>query len=137
MQSHQADVLGYRWNCDLDGRLPIDNSQVERLMTRISIGRKNWLFTGSLRKGIRNASLMSLVASALRMELDVSMYLESIITHRLRGTAKLEELLPDRWRANHPEAIREYREQERRDKAVVASVQAAKRQARRELRKKK
>ena len=71
------------------------------------------------------------------MELDVSMYLESIITHRLRGTAKLEELLPDRWRANHPEAIREYREQERRDKAVVASVQAAKRQARRELRKKK
>jgi hypothetical protein len=120
-----------------DGRLPIDNNQVERLMKRIAIGRKNWLFIGSLRAGIRNASLMSLVARALRMELDVSMYLESIITHRLRGTAKLEELLPDRWRANHPEAIREYREQERRDKAVVASVQAAKRQARRELRKKK
>jgi hypothetical protein len=82
-------------------------------------------------------SLMSLVASALRMELDVSMYLESVITHRLRGTAKLEELLPDRWRANHPEAVREYREQERRDKADVASVQAAKRRSRGELRKKK
>ncbi len=98
---------------------------------------KNWLFIGSLRAGIRNASLLSLVASALRMELDVSMYLESIITHRLRGTAKREELLPDRWRANHPEAVREYREQERRDKADVASVQAAKRRARSELRKKK
>jgi hypothetical protein len=120
-----------------DGRLPIDNNQVERLMKRIAIGRKNWLFIGSLRAGIRNASLMSLVASALRMELDVSMYLESIITHRLRGTAKLEELLPDRWRANHPEAVREYREQERRDKADVASLQAAKRRARSELRKKK
>jgi hypothetical protein len=120
-----------------DGRLPIDNNQVERLMKRIAIGRKNWLFIGSLRAGIRNASLMSLVASALRMELDVSMYLESVITHRLRGTAKLEELLPDRWRANHPEAVREYREQERRDKADVASVQAAKRRARSELRKKK
>jgi len=78
-----------------------------------------------------------LVASALRMELDVSMYLESVITHRLRGTAKLEELLPDRWRAHHPEAVREYREQERRDKADVASLQAAKRRARSELRKKK
>jgi hypothetical protein len=120
-----------------DGRLPIDNNQVERLMKRIAIGRKNWLFIGSLRAGIRNASLMSLVASALRMELDVSMYLESVITHRLRGTAKLEELLPDRWRANHPEAVREYREQERRDKADVASLQAAKRRARSELRKKK
>jgi len=120
-----------------DGRLPIDNNQVERLMERIAIGRKIWLFIGSLRAGIRNASFMSLVASALRMELDVSMYLESIITHRLRGTAKLEELLPDRWRANHPEAVREYREQERRDKADVASLQAAKRRARSELRKKK
>ena len=65
------------------------------------------------------------------------MYPESIITHRLRGTAKLQELLPDRLRANHPEAVREYREQERRDKADVASVQAAKRRARSELRKKK
>ena len=43
------------------------------------------------------------------------MYLQSVITHRLRGTAKLEELPPDRSRANHPKAVREYREQERRD----------------------
>ncbi len=65
------------------------------------------------------------------------MYLESVITHRIRGTAKLEELLPDRWQAHHPEAVREYREQERRDKADVASLQAAQRRARSELRKKK
>ncbi len=120
-----------------DGRLPIDNNQVERLMKRIAIGRKNWFFIGSLRAGIRNASLMTLVASTLRMELVVSMYLERDITNRLRGTVKREELLTDRWRANHPEAVREYREQERRDKADVASLQAAKRRARSELRKKK
>jgi len=29
-----------------NGRLPIDNNQVERLMKRIAIGRKNWLFIG-------------------------------------------------------------------------------------------
>jgi len=137
MQSHQADVLGYLWNRVLDGRLPIDNNQVERLMRRIAIGRKHRLFIGSLRAGIRNASLMSSVASALRKELDVSMYLESIFTHRLRGTSKLEELLPERRRANHPKAVREYREQERRDKADVASLQAAKRRVRSQLRKKK
>ncbi len=71
------------------------------------------------------------------MELNGSMYLESIITHRVRGTAKLEELLPFRWRANHLEAVREYREQERRDKAYVACVQAAKRRACSELSEKK
>jgi hypothetical protein len=85
-----------------DGALPIDNNQVERLMKRIAVGRKNWLFIGSLRAGVRNASLMSLVASALRQDLDVAMYLESVITHMLRGTAKTEELLPDRWKAAHP-----------------------------------
>jgi hypothetical protein len=101
---------------------------------RIAVGRKNWLFIGSLRAGIRNASLMSLVASALRQDLDVAMYLESVITHMLRGTAKTEELLPDRWKAAHPEAVREYREQERRDKADMAVVQAARRRVRAELR---
>ena len=118
-----------------DGALPIDNNQVERLMKRIAVGRKNWLFIGSLRPGIRNPSLMSLVASALRMDLDVGLYLESVLTHMLRGTAKIEELLPDRWKAAHPEAVREYREQERRDKADTAIVQAARRRVRAELRK--
>jgi transposase len=81
-----------------DGALPIDNNQVERLMKRIAVGRKNWLFIGSMRAGIRNASLMSLVASAQRQDLGVAMYLGSFITHMLRGTAKTEELLPDRWK---------------------------------------
>ena len=53
----------------------------------------------------------------------------------LRGTAKTEELLPDRWKAAHPEAVREYREQERWDKADTAIVQAARRRVRAELRK--
>jgi hypothetical protein len=39
---------------------------------------------------MRVASLMSLVASALRMERDVSMYLESVITHQLRGKGQCD-----------------------------------------------
>jgi hypothetical protein len=95
------------------------------------------LFVGSMRAGIRNASLMSLVASAQRQEIDIGMYLESVITHLLRGTARVEELLPDRWKADHPEAVRTYREQERRDKADNATAQAAKRRMRNQLRKSK
>ena len=51
----------------------------------------------------------------------------------LRGTAKLEDLLPDRWKEHHPEAIRSYREKERRDKADLAVLQAAKRRVQRDL----
>jgi hypothetical protein len=51
---------------------------------------------------VRNASLMSLVPSSLRIDLDVGMHLESVLTHMLRGTAKTEELSPDRWTAAHP-----------------------------------
>ena len=36
------------------------------------------------------------------MDLDVGMYLESVPTHMSRGTAKTQELLPDRWTAAHP-----------------------------------
>jgi hypothetical protein len=110
-----------------DGRLPIDNNWVERLMKRIAVGKKNWLFVGSLRAGLRNANLMSLVASAHRHDLDVYEYLRDVIEHLNRGTAAPSDLLPDVWKANHPEAIRTYREVERRDKAELARMRNAKR----------
>ncbi len=110
-----------------DGRLPVDNNWVERLMKRIAIGRKNWLFVGSVRAGMRNANIMTLVASAHRHDLDVQMYLKDVITHLNRGTAKPDQLLPDVWKASHPEAIRTYRESERRDKAELARMRTASR----------
>ena len=42
--------------------------------------------------------------------------------------------LPDRWKAADPEAVREYRKRERRDKADTAVMQAARRRIRAELR---
>ena len=96
-------------------------------MNRVAVGRKNWLFVGSVRAGERNANLMTLVASAQRQSLALPAYLESVTTHMLRGTAKPEELLPEVWRQHHPEAVREYREKERRDKADMAALSAARR----------
>jgi hypothetical protein len=78
---------------------------------------------------------MTLVASAHRNDLDVTKYLESVITHMLRGTARVEELLPDVWKTHHPEAVRTYRVEERAEKASTALAQAAKRRVRSELRK--
>jgi hypothetical protein len=80
--------------------------------------------------GMRNANLMSFVASTHRQDSDVLMYLERVITHMLRGTANVEDLLPDVWKSHHPEAIRTYRAEERRDKADTAIFQAAKRKLR-------
>lgn len=96
------------------GALPIDNNQVERLMNRVAVGRKNWLF-------------VALVASAQRQSLELPAYLESVTTHLVRGTARPEELLPEVWRLHHPESVREYREKGRRDKADTAVLQAARR----------
>jgi len=82
-------------------------------------------FIGSLRAGMRNANLMSLVASAHRHDLDVYEYLHDVIEHLNRGTAKPSELLPDAWKVSHPEAVRTYREVERRDKAEQARMRNA------------
>lgn len=108
-----------------DGRLPIDNNWVERLMKRVAVGKKNWLFVGSMRAGIRNANLMTLVASAHRHDLDVFEYLRDVIDHLNRGTARPAELLPDVWKEHHPEAVRVYRQEERRDKAETARLRAS------------
>jgi transposase len=83
------------------------------------------LFVGSVRVGIRNASLMTLVSSAHRHDLDAQIYLEDIATHLNRGTAKPKDLLPDVWKQSHPEAIRSYRTEERRDKAEPARLPTA------------
>ena len=110
-----------------DGQLPIDNNQCERLMRLLATGRKNWLFMGSVKAAQRNANLMSLVASAHRQDLDIAAYLESVITHQLRGTAAAADCLPDVWKTHHPEAVRTYRVEERRYKADTAKLRSAKR----------
>jgi hypothetical protein len=43
-----------------DGRMPIDNNDVEQLMKQIALGRKNWLFTGSVAAGERCADFFTL-----------------------------------------------------------------------------
>jgi transposase len=100
-----------------DGRIPIDNNEVEQLMKQVAIGRKNWLFIGSVPAGDRAADFLTLVSSAVRNDLDVWAYLKDVLDHLLAGETDYAALRPDVWRQDHPEAIREYRMAERRDRA--------------------
>jgi len=100
-----------------DGQMPIDNNDVEQLMKQVALGRKNWLFIGSPAAGDRAAGFFTLVASAVRNDLDVWAYMNDVLVRLLAGETDYEPLRPDLWAAAHPEAIRQYRQEERRDKA--------------------
>jgi transposase len=108
-----------------DGRLPIDNNQVEQLMKQVALGRKAWLFVGNVAAGEQSAMLMSLVSSARRHDLDVWVYVKDVLDQLLAGCTDYHSLLPDIWKQSHPDAVRVYRQQERRDKAERKQYRAA------------
>jgi transposase len=110
-----------------DGRIPIDNNDVEQLMKQVALGRKAWLFVGNVDAGERSAMMMTLVSSAKRHDLDVGLYIKDVLDQLLAGCTDYASLLPDRWKQRHPEAIRQYRQEERRDKAERKQYRAAKR----------
>ena len=100
-----------------DGRMPIDNNDVEQLMKQVALGRKNWLFIGSVAAGERAADFLTLVSSAVRNDLDVWAYVKDVLDQLLAGSTDYHSLRPDVWKASHPESIRTYRAKERRDRA--------------------
>lgn len=81
-----------------DGMLPIDNNWVENQMRPWALGRKNWLFAGSLRSGQRVANIMTLIQSAKLNGLDPYAYLTDVLTrlptHKMKD---IEKLLPHKW----------------------------------------
>jgi hypothetical protein len=110
-----------------DGRIPIDNNLVEQLMKQVAMGRKAWLFVCSVAGGEQSARMMTLVSSARRHDLDVGVYLKEVLDQLLAGCTDYDRLLPDVWKQSHPEAVRQYRVEERRDKAERKQLEAARR----------
>ncbi len=110
-----------------DGRIPIDNNSVEQLMKQVAMGRKAWLFVCSVAGGEQSAKMMTLVSSARRHDLDVGLYVKDVLDRLLAGSTDYHSLLPDVWKQTHPAAVREYRVEERRDKAERKQLDAARR----------
>src|SRR5690606_35848238 len=117
----------WEWLCTYvsDGRVCIDNNLVEQLMKQVALGRKAWLFVDNVESGERSAMLMSIVSSARRHDLDVWVYLNDVLEQILAGRTDYHGLLPDVWKLEHPEAVRQYRVEEREEKADRQRARAA------------
>lgn len=63
-----------------------------------ALGRKNWLFAGSLRSGKRAAAIMSLIQSARLNGHDPYAYMKGVLT-RLpsQRASEIADLLPHNW----------------------------------------
>jgi hypothetical protein len=76
----------------------LDNNPAERAIRPLAIGRKNWLFFGSVESGEAAATLLSLVQTCRALTINPRTYLEDVC-RRIMGHSvnKLNELLPDEW----------------------------------------
>jgi hypothetical protein len=113
-----------------DGRLTIDNNVGERTLRHQAIGRKNWLFLGSEGAGPRAAVLATILAGAKRHRLKPWSYVRDLLLRLHADDPRLEEMLPDRWAAAHPEAILSHRLDESRVRAARTQARRAHRRAR-------
>ncbi len=127
-----------RWSSLLryldDGRLAIDTNHLERQFRPIAVGRGNWLFLGRETAGPTAAILYTVIQSARLNEVDVLPYLTDVLRHlpavAADDKAGIDQFLPDRWLAAHPqhrlvERERESRQAQNRRKARRAARRAA------------
>jgi transposase len=82
-----------------NAQVPIDNNWVENQIRPVALGRKNWLFAGSLRAGERAAAVMSLIQSAKLNGHDPHAYLKDVMDRLPTWpNSRINELLPHLWR---------------------------------------
>ncbi|MBX3463279.1 MAG: IS66 family transposase [Planctomycetes bacterium] len=83
-----------------EGLAPIDNNACERSIRPVAIGRKNWLFAGSMRGGRAAAVIYSLVESCKLASVDVVRYFADVLVRVATHPAnRIDELLPANWAA--------------------------------------
>jgi len=82
-----------------NGEVTLDNNFAEGALRRIALGRKNYLFFGNEGGGQTAACFYTLIASAIRNELEPFAYLKDVL-HRLTMTpdVSLNQLMPDAWK---------------------------------------
>ena len=125
MQNHGVALRRYLY----DARLPIDNNVSERTLRHQAVGRKNWIFIGAPQAGPRAAVLYTILASAKGHHVEPWACLKDLLLRLHADDPKLDEMLPDRWIATHPQAKLDYRLAEIRRKAAAAKQCRSKRRA--------
>ena len=83
-----------------DGKLPLDNGEVERAIRPVAVGRKNYLFAGS-KRGARNAAVIySLLATCELNGVNPYDYFKDILDKLANNwpANQIDDLLPDYWK---------------------------------------
>ena len=81
-----------------DGRLAIDNNRAENQLRVVAVGRKNWLFAGSLEGARRAALLYSIVQSCKLVDVPPFEYLKDVLLQVATHPQRLiGQLTPKGW----------------------------------------
>lgn len=81
-----------------EGLVPIDNNACERSIRPIAVGRRNWLFAGSVKGGQAAATIYTLVESCRLATIDVERYLADVLVRvATHPASRIDELLPANW----------------------------------------
>ena len=82
-----------------DGRLEIDNNRSERCIKGVVLGRKNYLFMGSLKGGKAAAIIYSLIETCKQNGVDPVAYLADVLARiPTHPNKRIHELLPYQWK---------------------------------------
>jgi len=102
-KSKLGEALGYlakNWEklkvYSTNGQLNIDNNPVENAIRPFAIGRKNWLFSNSVKGAKASAMLYSLIETAKANQLEPQAYLKDLFTDlpNCETLEQFEQLLP-------------------------------------------
>ncbi len=77
-----------------NGELPIDNNACENAIRPFVIGRKNWLFSQSVKGANASATIYSLIETAKLNGQEPYRYLRYVLTEIAKGNDDYESLLP-------------------------------------------
>ena len=102
-----------RWDnmmrCLEDGRLLLDNNLAENAIRPITLGRKNYLFCGNHEAAVNMSVICSLLATCKAHDVNPRDYLKDIIAqmpyHKKSADEELLNLLPHKWKLQHPESL--------------------------------
>ncbi len=91
-----------------DGRLEIDNGVAERALRGVAVGRRNWLFAGSLAGGERAAALYTVIETAKANRVEPQAYIADVLAKLASGwpAARWDELMPWNWQPVTPPLAR-------------------------------
>ena len=86
-----------------EGMAEMDNNIAERSIRSIAIGRKNWLFTGSMTGGTRITAIYSVIETCKLNRVEPQTYITDVIEKIASGwpASRWDELMPWNWAGNN------------------------------------